>query len=316
MSTGYHIRYLRRHEIDAEQWDHCVHNAPNGWLYLQSFFLDGLGPWDALVATPADTPTATAYSYIMPLPKKKKWIFWYCPVPPFVGQLGIVGPAPVSPGLVDDFLKHLPPAFILADLLLNEQNPAPSLPGVDLRIRTNYVLPLAMDYSTLYSEYTPDAQKNLRRAARAGLRPISNVPVEKVITLYRAAYGSKSDFLSAADYVRIAAISAECIKRKKGFTLGITDGQNNLCAAAFFGIDEKRIYYLLGAPSEEGRRHSAVHLLIDEVIKRYAGSALQLDFEGSDIPSVAAFYRKFNPERQSYPLVRISRLPRWLLKPL
>ncbi len=304
MNTKDHIHYLKRQEIDTTRWDQCVAQAPNGWLYMRSFFLDGLGDWDALVMD--------EYDYCMPLPTKRKFGFRYSYVPPFTGQLGIIGPGPISMALVDDFLRHIPSSFLLTDILLNEQNPPPSLPVNDIFPKTNYVLPLQENYDTLYDRYTADAKKNLRQANNNGLHAETSIPVETVIALYRAAYGEKNDFYSAKDYDRIAAICASCIQRGHGFTLGIRDAQQELQAAAFFGIDNKRIYYLLGAPGPDGRRYNAVHFLIDEVVRRHANTGLEFDFEGSDIPSVAAFYRKFNPLAKPYHLIHYSRLPRWL----
>ena len=308
MNTGYHIRYLKRQEIDTARWDGCVTKAPNGWLYMQSFYLDGLGDWDALVTA--------EYDYLLPLPKKRKFGFPYSYVPPLTGQLGIIGADPVSTALVDDFLRHIPSSFLLADILLNEQNPPPSLPVNELFKKTNYVLPLQADYATLYDRFSADAKKNLRQAGSNALRTETGIPVETVVALYRAAYEEKNDFYSAKDYHRIAALCANCINKGYGFTLGIRDARQELQAAAFFGIDNKRIYYLLGAPGPEGRRYNAVHLLIDEVIRKYAGTGLEFDFEGSDIPSVSAFYRKFNPLAKTYYLIHFSRLPGWLRRQL
>jgi hypothetical protein len=304
METKDHIRYLKRQEIDTARWDRCVAQAPNGWLYMHSFFLDGLGDWDALVTE--------EYNYLMPLPTKKKFGFQYSYIPPFTGQLGIIGAGPISPALINSFLQHIPRSFILADILLNEQNPPPSIKVNDIFPKTNYVLPLHEDYPALFDRYTADAKKNLRQANNNALNAETGIPVETVISLYRAAYGEKNDFYSASDYQRIANIATSCIEREHGFTLGIRDAKHDLQAAAFFGIDNKRIYYLLGAPGPEGRRYNAVHFLIDEVIRRYADTDLEFDFEGSDIPSVSAFYRKFNPLAKPYHLIHYSRLPRWL----
>jgi hypothetical protein len=104
------------------------------------------------------------------------------------------------------------------------------------------------------------------------------------------------------------------VKKGMGFTLGVFKG-NDLVAAGFFGKDEKRIYYLMGAPSKTGREMKAIHVLVDTVIREYAGSRLIFDFEGSDIPNVYNFYRKFSPFTKYYPHLKINRLPfflRWL----
>jgi len=320
MKNGDNIRYLRRGEIDTTSWDRCVRESTNGLLYARSFFLDTLGDWDALV-----TPE---YRYILPLPKKKKFGLPYAYIPPFVGQLGIIGPEPVDAAGVETFLRHIPGSFKLVDILLNEGNAAPvgaglhltaslrsqltAPPGLQLTARTNYVLPLQADYSTLYQQYSGDARKNLRRTRRAGLYAEQNISVEKVIELYRAAYQEKANFFSDRDYQQIAVLCESCIARGHGFTLGIKGPGNALHAAGFFGRDEKRIYYLLGAPGPDGRQFNAVHSLVDEVIRKYAGTALSFDFEGSDIPSVAAFYRKFSPLTRVYHQVKFHRLPRFL----
>jgi len=300
------IRHLQRKDIDLAKWDTCVTMSPAGFLYSRSFFLDGItgSTWDALILDD--------YTAVMPLPKKKKYGFTYSYVPALIGQLGIIGPEPAPASITDDFLRHIPRSFLLVDTLINEYNPPPCLPDVEFIPRINLVLPLDAGYPTLYEAYTADAKKNLRRTERASLIPDYDIPVSNVIDLYRHEYGSLNRAFTSSVYENIAATAAACIEKGLGFTLGIRDSANTLHAAAFFGKDDKRIYYLLGAPGPEGRRTSAVHALIDEVIRKYAASGLALDFEGSDIPSVAGFYRKFGPEMRLYHQVRLTRLPRWL----
>jgi hypothetical protein len=43
-----------------------------------------------------------------------------------------------------------------------------------------------------------------------------------------------------------------------------------------------------------------MHAIIDYVAQKHAGEHLFLDFEGSEIPEVAAFYRKFGPIEEKY----------------
>lgn len=300
------IHYLQRKDIDIEKWDACIARSPAGFLYSNSFFLDIItgSQWDALVSDD--------YTAVMPLPKKKKYGLTYSYIPPLIGQLGIIGADPAPATITDDFLRSIPRSLLLVDTLINEYNPAPSLPGVEFIPRLNLVLPLDAEYPILSESYTDDAKKNLRRTERAGLVPEYNIPVPAVIDLYRNEYGSLNPSFTASVYGNIASVAAACIEKRHGFTLGIRDAAKNLHAAAFFGKDDRRIYYLLGAPGPDGRRYNAVHALIDEVIRKYAASGLELDFEGSDIPSVAGFYRKFGPASRVYHQVRITRYPRWL----
>jgi hypothetical protein len=55
-----------------------------------------------------------------------------------------------------------------------------------------------------------------------------------------------------------------------------------------------------GAPTAEGRKRGVMHAIIDYVAQKHAGEHLFLDFEGSEIPEVAAFYRKFGPIEEKY----------------
>lgn len=304
MAIPNHIRHLERARIDTGRWDDCVRQSPNGFLYAQSFYLDGIGDWTALVAGD--------YEWILPLPTRMKYGIPYNYIPPFTGQLGIVGKELPDTAGVNQFITQIPRRIRLTDLLMNELNPSPSLPDLRVSPRTNYILALEKDYPTLRERYTADAKKNLRRTERAGLSVKENIPMKTVLQLYRSAYGAKNRHIGENDYQNMERLGQACMERQLGFTLGITDPAGDILAAAFFGKDNKRIYYIVGAPTREGRQQNATHSLIDEVIRQYAGSGLTLDFEGSDIPSVADFYRKFSPETTHYDLVRINKLPRWI----
>jgi hypothetical protein len=300
-----HIRYLTREEIDIAKWDQCVKDAANGWLYARSFFLDGICQWNALVVGD--------YEYILPLPIKKKFGFRYIYLPPFTGQLGIIGSGPVSAALAALFIRSIPDSIQLADICMNEQNPAIILPKVFSIRRTNYIIPLRENYEVIRKRYSKDAQKNIRKAKDSSLIALPGISLDRIIGLYKAAYGKKNKNLSDADCKRFNMLGDQCIENGNGFSVGIMNQDNELLAAAFFGMDEKRIYYILGAPGLMGRKYNAVHFLIDEVIKQFAGKELVFDFEGSDIPSVAQFYKKFNPIAMNYDFIRLNRLP-WLIR--
>ena len=49
----------------------------------------------------------------------------------------------------------------------------------------------------------------------------------------------------------------------------------------------------------------------DKILGR-AGKDLILDFEGSDIETLALFYNGFGAVKENYPIVRWNRLPWWM----
>ncbi|MDX5321128.1 MAG: hypothetical protein LPK45_08460, partial [Bacteroidota bacterium] len=44
--------------------------------------------------------------------------------------------------------------------------------------------------------------------------------------------------------------------------------------------------------------------ILDHVIKKFSGQAYTFDFEGSEIPGIAHFFKKFNPQNSPYPLFK------------
>jgi hypothetical protein len=63
----------------------------------------------------------------------------------------------------------------------------------------------------------------------------------------------------------------------------------------------------------DGKTIGASHALIDAFIKDHAHQNLILDFEGSDIRNLAFFYEGFGATLETYPGVKINKLP-WYIR--
>jgi hypothetical protein len=61
-----------------------------------------------------------------------------------------------------------------------------------------------------------------------------------------------------------------------------------------------RIIKLRAIAKKNGRKYCANHVAIDHVIKTYAGQDILFDFEGSEIPGVASFFKSFGSNLQPY----------------
>jgi hypothetical protein len=99
------------------------------------------------------------------------------------------------------------------------------------------------------------------------------------------------------------------LNHNSGMICGIKNRTGQLVAAALFGQDKYFHYYLAPALNEEGRESRAMFYLIDRYIHLNAGIQLTLDFEGSDIETVARFYQGFGAAPSTYSSLRINRLP-------
>jgi hypothetical protein len=97
--------------------------------------------------------------------------------------------------------------------------------------------------------------------------------------------------------------------------LGVYEGPENLEAVGIFLIHKSRIIYILGGASDKGRELRSMYSLFDTLIKEYAEKDMLLDFEGSEIPGIARFFKGFGAHKQPYFKLHINRLPlplRWL----
>ncbi len=74
---------------------------------------------------------------------------------------------------------------------------------------------------------------------------------------------------------------------------------NNTVASIMTVEDNTTAYYLLSGRSKESPR-GAVALLLDAAIKETMEQGKDFDFEGSSIPSIAAFFKSFGPIHKTY----------------
>ena len=95
-------------------------------------------------------------------------------------------------------------------------------------------------------------------------------------------------------------------------TYGIVSATNELLASCVFFFSHKRAYYILVGNHPNGKTIGASHALIDAFIKDNAGKNMLLDFEGSDIPSLAHFYSSFGAVNEIYAGIKLNRLPFYL----
>ena len=292
---------LAREEIDIERWNHTVESSTQESIYGYSHTLDHLCEhWDGLVLDD--------YRAVMPLPWRKKFGIRYAFTPAFIQRLDVYG-NDVNKEQQIAFSEVLESMFLYADVDLGF-----TAPGMkQLSPRVNYIKDLTSDYSVIYDSYTSEAVRNLRKASSRNCMYVEDVRIEDVITLYRSAFGLKASY-NEADYAKVSAFAHYCDRSGKLLLRGVRHAvTKELLFDALMFLSAKRVYYLLGAPTPDGRAARAGYCLIDGVFQEFAGSNHIFDFEGSDIPSVASFYQKFSPGTEQYYHLHINRLP-WPLK--
>jgi hypothetical protein len=112
----------------------------------------------------------------------------------------------------------------------------------------------------------------------------------------------------SASFIRVAQ---QWILSGQAKAYGVMLG-DRLMASALFLMHGKRAYYILVGNHPDGKTRGASHTLIDAFIQDHAGQEITLDFEGSDVPSLAFFYESFGAAEERFGWLRINRLPKWI----
>lgn len=297
------IRHLEHKDIDKGKWDNCIEGSPNGLIYGLSWYLDCLSPgWEALVEDD--------YRSVFPLTQRRKWGIHYLYQPPFSQQLGLFSRDGVNQGKLGGFIAIIPKKYKLAEIALNAACPA--LPGTKTRMRKNYILSLKDSYKTIAGRYNRNIRRNLRKARKMGYQECE-VNADQLIDIFRLNRGARIQNLSSRDYLRLKELMDTAISRDCGSIESICNKQGEIAAGLFMGKWKGRDYLLFQSMSEAGRKEKAMYYLIDDYIRRHAGTGVLFDFEGSDIPGVAYFNQGFGPYREDYPFWSYNRLP-WPLR--
>jgi hypothetical protein len=120
-----------------------------------------------------------------------------------------------------------------------------------------------------------------------------------MLLLYKLAWGPLNPVLKENHYSAFLHACKALENEEKAICFRASRGEHVL-AYAIFLISPHYLHYVCAAPTAEGRKVGVMHALIDHVVKTFAGNMLQLDFEGSEIPEVALFYRKFGAVEEKY----------------
>ncbi len=295
------IRYIERKHIEDEKWNSCISKAFNGNLYGYSWFLDIVGEhWDALVEND--------YERVFPLVFKKKFGISWIYQPFFTQQLGLYSTTKLDSGSLSEFIKAIPPAFKQIAINLNTLNKAEA-GKYKLIPQLNHELDLIHDYDKIRKGYSENLVRNIKKAEKAGLTLSENIKPDDIIDLFRVNRGKDISHLQDRDYIRIKRIAYTCMYKGFANIQGVYDTQNQLVAGAFFIRVNNKAIFLFSGLCDEGRKHGAMPFLIDSFIQSHAGQHLTFDFDGSNDPDLARFYKSFGSRECIYQRLEVDKLP-------
>jgi hypothetical protein len=296
------IKYYFHKTIDKEKWDNCIAHSANEFIYAYSWYLDKVIPgWDAIILD--------EYEAVMPVTHAVKMgIRYICP-PLFTQQLGIFSPEQPSEILVHEFLSLILSKYKYAQIRLNEYNPVKDVRDYRIRQYNNQEIDLSFSYNKLFEKYNRNCKRNIKKAENCGLEIRSDISAGAFVAFVKDNLDDQIKQLKRKDYQKLVNLTGCLLHRKAGELYGCYSPEGTLCGVALFLITKKRCIFSVCASSDLGKQCQAMYLLVDNQIRKYAGSKKIFDFSGSNIPGIAYFNSTFGSEIRHYPAITINRLP-------
>ena len=298
------IKYLTHTQIDKKKWDLCISKSFNGIVYAYSWYLDIVSEdWEALIDGD--------YIRVMPLPAKRKFKIDYLIQPLFTQQLGVFSIDKLNSGMIKKFIDAIPAKYKYIALNLNTNNKIDS-GEYNTKSKSNYELDLIKHYELLKKSYSKNTLRNIKKAENNKITLSEGVTINDFIKLYEDNIGKAIEKFNEKEYNILRKIISYSLLHGQGKIIGAYTEHNNLCAAVFLLQTPHRIINLISVSSEEGKALSAMFYIFDNIIRTKSGKNRTLDFEGSNIESIARFYKGFGSTLCIYHSIKINKLPFYL----
>lgn len=288
------IKFLTREEINSEWWDHLLLQSNNALIYAESGYLDRMSPdWCAF----HDEDTMS----IMPFPLQRKMGISYALQPMFMQQSGVYSCNAITELLTQAFIAAAREKAALIDINFNYNNPVSGAQQC-----TNLILDLNRSFDDIKKHFHRNLKRNIKEAE--SYSPVyAPADIAEIFEIYEKTIFKKTNQTKEI-LARFQAVCNFYHKKDRVICRKLNSVKGDLLSATLYLRDAKRIYSMLLVNSDEGKTKCSNAFLISELIREFSGSALLLDFTGSEIPGVKAFFEKFNPDLQPYPRVQINRL--------
>jgi hypothetical protein len=295
------IRFVKYADIEKSRWDRCIEKAINGKVYGYSWYLDIVcREWNALIEDD--------YIAVFPLPSGRKFFIDYIYQPFFTQQLGVFSRNHLTSAVVREFIDCLPKRYKYLDINLNTLNKPDDL-NCRLLPQLNHELDLIFPYSDLVQKFSQNTRRNLGRALKSGIS-LSSLPAPaEIVRLFRQNRGKDLTHLTNNEYIILIRLIDACLSRGIAEVIGAYTHHNELCAGAIFIRSHEKAIFLFSAVNAEARTNGAMSLIINEFIRQNAGCQLTLDFEGSNDPDLARYYKSFGATALTYQRIIISKMP-------
>lgn len=294
------IKHLKHKEIDKEKWDSVVLESPNGSIYSLSWYLDAVSPnWQALVINDYET--------VFPLPVKKKFGLSYLIQPNYLQKFRIITKEFIPENAMEilDWIKN---KYSYTDIRIE----MPAIESSQLQyVNTNFELNLTEAYSILYSRFSQNHKKNIRSSLNKELTVKKENDYAELIRFTHLNLKSKTTHFKEKIWSDLKILLKQIERRGIGQIYSVYDNEGEKIASALTTCFNNRYYLMLNSATEAGRKKRAPYFLVNYFIEEKAETRTVLDFEGSNINSIAYFFEGYGAIEKKYSSFTVNKL-HWL----
>lgn len=178
-----------------------------------------------------------------------------------------------------------------------------------IKQRINFKLNLQNSYGQLKDNFSDNHKRNISKSKHLEIRETRNI--EDLILIFRK---EKINVFSLESLNRIELDLNKLLlvqELKDSILILNAFDSNVVIASALFIHFNGILYYIIGCSikSDSSVSSNGLFKIFDFVINRFSESKTILDFEGSDIPGIARFFKGFGSSEEKYYFVKWNRLP-------
>jgi len=280
------LKIVAREDINDAKWNSCVEQSQIQNPLIYSWSMDATtSKWCAVVNDD--------YSFIFPIPFEQQLNVKRARQQAFSRQVDYVGSQ-------EDFYT----ALELLKKEFSEFDIRVSLTKGNFERQCFQSIKFESDY-----KYSTNAKRLIKKANEVISYEVSD-DLDVLVSLY-----ADNSFLKfkqpPSNIEKIKNSMKAYLENGKGYVLIAKEGEAAI-GAAFFIEDKGTTYYLLGDSNEDHKKKGVIYGLMDFGIqKAQSKGMLNFDFGGSNIESVADFYKKFGAVDIYYTRVHWDKRPLW-----
>lgn len=283
-----HLRWIERNDIDVSKWEQCINSALFPSIYGRYWFWDAMtdGNWQAIVWDD--------YKAVLPVYRKTKWGIKYITMPFLCQSTGIFHNT-LNLTEVEKLYIFLTRYASKIDIKLIHQ------PGFGRSTeKTNQIIDLSNPYQEIQKAYHRNTVRNINKAKLAGVQIYRENDIDILLNFLKE--NDASDSIQKFHH-HVRQLIATSFQIGNGFGLkAMCNGE--LVSVGFFIEDNKRLYFLLCASNETGKKTRSMFQLIDQAIQSNASKNLIFDFTGSTIANIARRNEGFGANNEQYYFVK------------